>query len=331
VSSDTASAPRQGVCRPQRPSHLRKIGWDVRLLTEVHGPLEPRERSGQVALAEGPQAHPPRGSHEARGVIDRLGDPGPFVPKGPALGERPQLGMALGEVGTRYHGGQEELTEALAAPRPVEGRHGLPEAVDGPPIVTLGPVDVAEFLVRQRVRDAIAICRGQREGTLVGGDGLVVRAHDAEMVGQKARKLSQSARVVEGFRQGLGLAEQHQDPPKLAERAERRAQGEPEIDGLLARGARLRQMRKGPERRLERPHSFAVGRPRDGLLFRLPAVRDRLVPHRTQQPCRVTLLFVKNVPRLTMHGREIASLLCDESRGTSFTRRTPISPISEMV
>ena len=38
------------------------------------------------------------------------------------------------------HGGQDNLTEALAALRPVEGRHGLPEAVDRPTIVALGLV-----------------------------------------------------------------------------------------------------------------------------------------------------------------------------------------------
>ena len=52
------------------------------------------ERPGQVALAEGQQTDPPRGKHEARGVINRLGNPQPFVPEGAALSERAQLGMA---------------------------------------------------------------------------------------------------------------------------------------------------------------------------------------------------------------------------------------------
>ena len=74
------------------------------------------------------------------GVINRLGNPEPFVPEGPALSERAQLGMAPGELGTGVHGGQEDLAEALAALRPVEGCHGLPEAVDCPTIVALGLV-----------------------------------------------------------------------------------------------------------------------------------------------------------------------------------------------
>ena len=73
-------------------------------------------------------------------MSDRLGNPEPFFPEGPALGERAQLGMARGEAGTGVHGGQENLAEALVAPRPLEGRHGLPEAVDRPTIVALGLV-----------------------------------------------------------------------------------------------------------------------------------------------------------------------------------------------
>ena len=114
-------------------------------------------------------------------MINRLGNPEPFFPEGPALGERAQLGMAHGEAGTGVHGGQDDLTEALVAPRPVEGRHGLPEAVDRPTIVALGLVGEAEVVVRQRVQDDIPAGRGEREGALGGGDGLVIRAHDVEM------------------------------------------------------------------------------------------------------------------------------------------------------
>ena len=75
----------------------------------------------------------------------RLGNPEPFFPEGTALGEHAQLGMAPGEPGTGGHGGQDDLTEALAAPRPLEGRHGLPEAVDRPTIVALGLVGVPRW------------------------------------------------------------------------------------------------------------------------------------------------------------------------------------------
>ena len=110
-----------------------------------------------------------------------LGNPEPFVPEGPALGERAQFGMAPGEVGTGEHGRQDDLTKVLAARRPVESRHALPEAVDGSTIVALGLVGLAEALVRLRVQDSLPAGRGECEGALGGGDGLVIRAHEAEI------------------------------------------------------------------------------------------------------------------------------------------------------
>ena len=83
----------------------------------------------------------------------RLGDPEPFFAEGRALGERPQLGMARGESGTGEHGGQEDLTEALVAPSPLEGRYGLPEILDRPPVIALGLIGPTEVAVRQRLQD----------------------------------------------------------------------------------------------------------------------------------------------------------------------------------
>src|SRR5437764_15350129 len=107
--------------------------------------------------------------------------------------------------------------------------------------------------------DDVPTNRGERQGALGGGDGLVIRAHDVEMGCQKNRNLSQPTRVVEGRRESLGLAQTRQDTPKVARRLERRTQGEAEIDGLLARVALLRQMREGAERLLEVSHSLTVG------------------------------------------------------------------------
>ena len=110
------------------------------------------------------------------GVIHFLSNPEPFFPEGPALGKRAQLGMAPGEVGTGGHGGQDDLAEALAALRPVESCHTLPEAVDGSTIVALGLVGEAEALVRLRLPDNLPTGRGKCKGALGGGDGLVIRA-----------------------------------------------------------------------------------------------------------------------------------------------------------
>jgi hypothetical protein len=115
-------------------------------------------------------------------VSNRLGNLEPFFPEGTTLGEHAQLGMAPGEPGTGVYGGQEDPTEALVALRPLEGRHGLPEALDRAPIVALGIVGQTEVLVRQRVQDGIPDGRGKREGALTEGDRLIIRAQDPEMV-----------------------------------------------------------------------------------------------------------------------------------------------------
>jgi hypothetical protein len=89
--------------------------------------------------------------------------------------------MAPGEVGTGEHGGHDDLTEALVAPRPIEGRHSLPEAVYGPTVVALGLVGCAEVLVRQRLQDDLPAGHGERQDAMSGGDSLVIRAHVVEI------------------------------------------------------------------------------------------------------------------------------------------------------
>src|SRR4029453_2407760 len=112
--------------------------------------------------------------HEAPGVRNRLGNPQPFLPEGPALGEQAKLSMAPGEPGIGGHRGQDDLTKALMALPPLEGRHGLCAAVYGPTIVTLELVGYAKVAVRQRVQDDILAGRGGREGALCGGGGRLI-------------------------------------------------------------------------------------------------------------------------------------------------------------
>jgi hypothetical protein len=114
-------------------------------------------------------------------VIDRLGHPEPFVPEGIALGERAQLSMTHDEADTGAHGGRDEVTEALAAPHTLEGRPRLFEAVDRPMIIGMELVGSTKVEVRQRVQNNFPAGRGEGEGTLGAGDGLVMRTPVAEM------------------------------------------------------------------------------------------------------------------------------------------------------
>src|SRR5262249_2097529 len=131
----------------------------------------------------------------------------PLCSEDEALGKHAKLSIAHSEEITGLHSGQHPLAETLVAPRPLKGCHSLPEAVDRLTIVALGPVGYAEIVVCDGAPDEIPAGSGERQGALGGGDGLVIRALYAEIVGQKERNLSQPTRVVEGLGQGLGLAQ----------------------------------------------------------------------------------------------------------------------------
>ena len=110
--------------------------------------------------------------------------------------------------------GGSDITEALVALLPLEGCHGLPEIGDGPTIVPLGLVGLPEAVVRLRLQDAIATCRGESEGTLASGNGLVIGTLASERNREKAQDLSQPTRVVEGHSEGFGLTQIRQYTPR---------------------------------------------------------------------------------------------------------------------
>ena len=101
----------------------------------------------------------------------RLGDPQPFVPELAPLGEVSQLGMAPGEEYTGLHGRQEDLTAALAAPRPVNGRYGLPQAVDRPADSRPGCGRLCPGEVRQGLQDNIPAGLASARARWAGGHG----------------------------------------------------------------------------------------------------------------------------------------------------------------
>jgi hypothetical protein len=79
------------------------------------------------------------------------------------------------------------------------------------------------------------------------------------MEGQRDRDLSQATRVGEGCGENLGLVQINHSAFQGTRRVKRRAQVEPEIDGLFVRVVPFWQMREGLEGLLEVAHGFAVG------------------------------------------------------------------------
>src|SRR5262249_26138320 len=132
--------------------------------------------------------------------------------------------------------------------------------------------------------DIIATGRGESEGTLASGEGLIIGTSGSENGREKAQDMSQSPRVVKGRGEGRSFTQMR--PHTLLDTepwAERRAQGKPEINGLLACSARLRQMRQGAECLLAGCHGLTISRPCHGFLPSLPAVRQRLRPQLAAQ------------------------------------------------
>src|SRR4029450_13924299 len=153
--------------------------------------------------------------------------------------------MAHGQPGTGEHRGRGVLAQEIVAPCPFKGRDGLPETVARPTVVTLGNIGAAEELVRQRLQEAIPTRLSECDGTLAGGDNLVVHAPVEEILCQLDTDLSQSMRIIEGHCEDFSLAQQRQDTLAtlgVARRLERIAQSQPQIDGLLAHSAGLWQM-----------------------------------------------------------------------------------------
>ena len=79
---------------------------------------------------------------------------------------------------------------------------------------------------------------------------------------------------------------------------------------------------KGTERLLEGPHGLAVGRPRHGLLPRLPAVRQGLVPHLAPQGMvgQAFDLLGHSVPGERLEGLDDAGM----ERPPSFLEQTAV-------
>ena len=71
--------------------------------------------------------------------------------------------------------------------------------------------------------------------------------------------------VVEGHGQGLGFAQAGQDATRVAGGQERGSEGQSEVEGQLAGGARVGQMRQGFDGLLEQGGRLAIGRARHGL------------------------------------------------------------------
>ena len=178
-----------------------------------------------------------------------------------------------------------DLTEALVSVAPFEGRHGLPEAVDRPTIVALGLVGLAEVAGSPAPagRHLRWPWRGRgRAGRRRWRWSYV--AHAARNSADRRARPVPADADRRGPRRGSrphagsrGCAQSRPDGKSAERRASRRSMACSRVSRCSGRCC------EGAERLLEVPHGLAVGRARHGLLPRLPAVRQGLVPHLAPQ------------------------------------------------
>src|SRR5262249_962087 len=119
----------------------------------------------------------------------------------------------------------------------------------------------------------------KREGLLARRHGAVEVSRHPEYTGPLGYDLSQPGPVVEHPGQGLGLAQEGEEPPRLSQGAQRGCQSEAELDGQPPSVTVLGQVHEGLEGLLKGGHRLAecgaVVVPGTGL----SAVGDGFGPH----------------------------------------------------
>jgi hypothetical protein len=120
-------------------------------------------------------------------------------------------------------------------------------------------------------------------GTLAVGQRRLVILYLPEGIAYTAADASQAVVICQLFSDGFCLAQMCERLLILGERGQRTAQQQPEIDGLLVRGAVGGEVGESRKPLFKVPHGFPVGRCGDRFVPRLAAVGEGLVPHLAPQ------------------------------------------------
>jgi hypothetical protein len=216
-------------------------------------------------------------------VISRLGQPHPFRCGGPPLSEGAAFGKGGSEVTAGEHGGQSRQAEALLVPCAVETRHVLLEVFHRPAIVPQAVVDNPQVILRRHGEANIPQVCGNGQGTLAGREGAVRVACHQKLGEQIGRDPPQPVLITQGFGKGLGFLQGDEEPPEFAQRVERIALREAEINSLLSGVLTLWELVQRLQRLLEKPHRLLIRRVGHGLGPSLAAVYHGLIPYLATQ------------------------------------------------
>jgi hypothetical protein len=232
----------------------------------------------EVALAQRPKAHGPGRHDTAIGVIGSLGNLFPFFAGRPPLGKGAALGKGDDEVTAGDHGGQARQAKTLLEQCAVETRHVLLQQFYPSTIISQAAVGVSQVvLCRDREADILQVssnCQGAMTGLKSG----VRFAGLHKMGSQIGCDPSQPVGIAQSLGESCGVLQVDEDLPEFAQRVERIAQREAEIDGPSEGVVALWEMLHGPQRLLKGCHRLSIGRPRQGLLPGLSKVGHGLIP-----------------------------------------------------
>jgi hypothetical protein len=113
--------------------------------------------------------------------------------------------------------------------------------------------------MRPGLEEDIPEVGSNRKGMLAHLDASVIVARQPEIAGHVVGDRPQSTLIAKGFGEGFGLAQAFECLPEFAERLQRRAQLDSEIDRLLTCLARFWELLQGQERLLQVRHRLTVG------------------------------------------------------------------------
>jgi hypothetical protein len=237
----------------------------------------------EVPLTQQSEGHGQICQDTAVWVVGNLGGPHRFLCRRPPLSESAALGKAAGDPAAGEHRGQPRQAEALMQQLAVETHHVFLEEIQRPTIVPQAAVDQPQVVLCRDRKADIPQVSGNHQGTLAGREGVVWFTLLQKMDEQKGRDPSQPVLITQGLGEGCSVLQGDEHPPEFAQRHERSAQVEAEVDGLRLGVMPLWETLQRLQRLLEGRRRLMVCRLGHGPGSSLAAVGYSLVPYLTPQ------------------------------------------------
>ena len=180
------------------------------VLAQTHRPLQHRDGSLHVSLAQIHHADPIARLNHGEGIIDGLGEPEPFFGQGESLRERTELRETIAQPGPGGRCDAAIATKALIEQLPVESRHIPLKTPNCPRIVSHVIIGHTQVDMRPGLQADMPERGGQGQGALTVVDGAIYLARcpaidvhvgvdppEPQVVAQRLGQSLSAAQVVE--------------------------------------------------------------------------------------------------------------------------------------